>query len=773
MKNRSVFIGFLISYISMLLVTSIICMSLYILSTNIIENEISEANASLLRQAKDSIDSRIMKLSDTISEMYVNPRIQAALYSKSPISPDDRMNFLKITDDLKMYKITNNSDDIILNLFNVDKVITAGGITSSRLFHQLYFDTNELGYDKYKSIMNDNKFSKIAIESLILNFDKDKYIMKINSLPYNETALSLGSCVTIMKQSELNEKLSDIFPMDDISAFIVDKYNRIIARTGKELEYSNYTYKYLQELNNNKQKFYKKNIDGESVIVSTLDSDIEDWKYVIQVPEKVFWQKSSSMKKLSLGVIIIGLMVGVIIAYFYSKKNYSSIKNIMTKINITKDSDTNQNEYQLIEQSIVNVLEEKAIMQKRIQSQKEILKANYLRKILKGNVDNKLPIEEACVTYDINFVYSKGIVLVFYIDDCSKIASENNNDDSFTFAQFILKNIFEEMCLNNNYNNYTTSMDQIVANILMFKNGDEEQCLNNVHTMLEEFKNFIEDNFEIEFSIGVSDVYYEKSLEEKVMHISQSYQEALNAVEYRMVLGTGEIIYYNDIKEPKSYYNYPIEIEKKIINCIKSGNYDEAKKQIDTVMENNYSTNISIEMAKCLTFDIMSTILKIIDSKGDEQLLEELKPVKRIINAGSLKELKNEFYIILQRVCEYINNKIQRDSNRGLSERIKVVIAENYSDVNLNISTLADQFNLTPRYLSKIFKTETGTDLLWLIHTTRISRAKELLEEGDKNLTILQVANIVGYSEASSFIRVFKKYEGITPGNYKQMNKAQ
>ena len=49
----------------------------------------------------------------------------------------------------------------------------------------------------------------------------------------------------------------------------------------------------------------------------------------------------------------------------------------------------------------------------------------------------------------------------------------------------------------------------------------------------------------------------------------------------------------------------------------------------------------------------------------------------------------------------------------------------------------------------------------------RINKAKELLKR--EELTIAQIGQAVGYSNANAFIRVFKNYEGITPGKYKSM----
>ena len=76
---------------------------------------------------------------------------------------------------------------------------------------------------------------------------------------------------------------------------------------------------------------------------------------------------------------------------------------------------------------------------------------------------------------------------------------------------------------------------------------------------------------------------------------------------------------------------------------------------------------------------------------------------------------------------------------------------------------VAETFNLSGAYVSKLFKISTGVGLLDYIHQRRICKAKELLKEG---MNVAEVAAKVGYNNSNAFIRVFKKYEKITPGQY-------
>ena len=118
--------------------------------------------------------------------------------------------------------------------------------------------------------------------------------------------------------------------------------------------------------------------------------------------------------------------------------------------------------------------------------------------------------------------------------------------------------------------------------------------------------------------------------------------------------------------------------------------------------------------------------------------------------------------------AEYALNsrKSNNNSNEMFCQEIRDYISANYTDPDLNISQAAIHFGITPSYMSKIFKMETGKSLLAYISEVRICAAKELLEEGK---TIAQVAEEAGFRDSAALIRIFKKNVGMTPGQFREI----
>lgn len=86
----------------------------------------------------------------------------------------------------------------------------------------------------------------------------------------------------------------------------------------------------------------------------------------------------------------------------------------------------------------------------------------------------------------------------------------------------------------------------------------------------------------------------------------------------------------------------------------------------------------------------------------------------------------------------------------------------------LTVDTLARALELSPSYLSVLFKKETGTAVSEYIRQKRIETAKTLLQYTD--FSCMDIAEYLCFSSDSHFSRVFRQYTGQTPGAYRRQN---
>ena len=91
-------------------------------------------------------------------------------------------------------------------------------------------------------------------------------------------------------------------------------------------------------------------------------------------------------------------------------------------------------------------------------------------------------------------------------------------------------------------------------------------------------------------------------------------------------------------------------------------------------------------------------------------------------------------------------------------------IAQNLAG-NLSLDAIAQELHISASHLSRTFKKETSGSLTEYINKARINKAKELLQDTD--LLTYEISEAVGYNDATYFSSIFRKYEGISPSEYK------
>lgn len=121
----------------------------------------------------------------------------------------------------------------------------------------------------------------------------------------------------------------------------------------------------------------------------------------------------------------------------------------------------------------------------------------------------------------------------------------------------------------------------------------------------------------------------------------------------------------------------------------------------------------------------------------------------------------NHYEQYKNRKKQYFQKSIVNDINR-IEQYMKKNIQE-----HMTISQLSDKHNMSSTRLKECFKHVYGTGPYTHLRKLRMEKAAELLQ--NKNLNILEVANMLGYTNQSKFTSAFKNHYGITPAKYRQI----
>ncbi|KQT20849.1 AraC family transcriptional regulator [Chryseobacterium sp. Leaf404] len=142
---------------------------------------------------------------------------------------------------------------------------------------------------------------------------------------------------------------------------------------------------------------------------------------------------------------------------------------------------------------------------------------------------------------------------------------------------------------------------------------------------------------------------------------------------------------------------------------------------------------------------------------------DELSKAIIVSHLDSLLKYAQRFY-----KRQFINRKELTGSTVTKFNTLLTAHFEERKTTNIGLPTvslMAEKLHISSRYLSDLLKQETGKTALELIHLFLIAEAKNLLTEGELNVT--QISNLLGFENVTYFSRLFRKEVGITPNQYK------
>lgn len=263
---------------------------------------------------------------------------------------------------------------------------------------------------------------------------------------------------------------------------------------------------------------------------------------------------------------------------------------------------------------------------------------------------------------------------------------------------------------------------------------------------------------------------------EKIPEADQELDQARN---YRKMLGglPGEIVFYDGILRTTGLENRGSQEEQEerqrmLFQALLQGDASTAKEIFHTEIQDYFmNSRPAVKFVQLRFFEVVDRFLKTLEKAADElgrrEDLRDLQPGPRLLGAENISRLEEEADALLDEFCTMVG---QNGVQARLPNRIRTYILEHYQDPNLNVNRVADVFQVTPTYATRIFKQEFQCGILAYIQKVRVEEAKHLL---DSTHTIREVAEKVGFSTSSALIRSFKKLEGMTPAQYSQQRQPR
>ncbi|AFH61603.1 response regulator [Paenibacillus caseinilyticus] len=249
---------------------------------------------------------------------------------------------------------------------------------------------------------------------------------------------------------------------------------------------------------------------------------------------------------------------------------------------------------------------------------------------------------------------------------------------------------------------------------------------------------------------------------------AESYRQAARALQSARFLGEKSLVRFEDLGERITAPEGLSEREEAVILSLRSGNREGLMEQAERFIASIQSGKLGIEAAE-------HEMLRLIYLAAEESKKnagdaaggpwESFMPHIEFREMAANGEVAAWFRRQIEKIADW-SSSAREDTKHAAVTRARQYI-EGHGTRDLTLQEVAEHVGMNPTYFSVLFKEEMGESYIKYLTRYRMELAKSLLLQG---LKVQEVSEKVGYHTYRHFSEVFKKYTGVTPGQYKELS---
>ena len=202
-----------------------------------------------------------------------------------------------------------------------------------------------------------------------------------------------------------------------------------------------------------------------------------------------------------------------------------------------------------------------------------------------------------------------------------------------------------------------------------------------------------------------------------------------------------------------------------LVNSLIAGKYDqtpETVRQLQTDYIDSVSDNIEFARTRRRTLANILANALMESNLGDEDKARVLNDFRHAMESEDLNRVTESYF---GRVAALNTSDIKEAS---AYEEANAFIKENLHDHNLSVSMICDSLGMGVQKLTRIFHNNNDMAIAEYVNLLRVQEAQELLTSC-KDLSVSEIADMVGYNNSHSLTRNFRKFTGLTPTEFREL----
>ncbi len=500
----------------------------------------------------------------------------------------------------------------------------------------------------------------------------------------------------------------------------------------------NYNYHFMQSQRSDLQFYY---------ITPSRQNDIERTKIILNT------------------ILIVGILLalGVFAASYLTKKTYSPMKRLLS--HISSGSGLERDEFSAIEHILSSLNDENNRLNHYVERSKNLLQTNLLRSMMQGFSFSQQEYERVFADGGLDWMKRDISVVIYRLTDSPENAVIRDNAVSVTAD--ISADIYNILCdsLRKDMQCELVPLSS-TRTAVIFKAAAEERLISILSKLLP----YLEITFNISAVVAVSQITC------SLGNIHTAFSTANLMLDNGAANTQHNILLRSDMPEAaQSEFYYPLELEINLMDHTLNTMRSSVEKILEQILTENFDRrSLPPEQLSRLEFALAATISRLLNqqlNKSAEDLFGGGTAIYTEIKlCRTREELKKTMLWMLSAIMDSIDSQKKTQSTSFAADLMEYIALNYQKDISL--TDISRRFNLSASYLSTLFKNNFGENFKDYLNIYRIKKAKEIIND-NKYITIKELAAMVGFNNSDTFIRVFKRYEGISPGQYISKNYKQ
>jgi YesN/AraC family two-component response regulator len=687
--------------------------------------------------------------------------------------------------DIKDYYTLKDNVDNLIKLKRASNIIKSTFNSNYRL-HSIYVYLEEANYlitSAEEGIVVKNEFNDMGwleaynekkeasngtiwLNSRRIGQDKgnaDRNISAVNVitfiLPLKNLSLNLdGAIVVNVNEKELSNLINNTDLTSSGHVFIMDNTGEIVSHIDKSLVTNNIKNEpYVDKVISSPDStgYIIETFDNKKQLVAYNKTGFNNWIYVGVFSLSNLLENVNALRNNIIIILAFIIILGIVMSFFMSRRLYHPLNTLVQAVKQRKGIDLkdDENEVALLSRAFTTIARKEDALLDILEKNKLNMKEKYLMNLLKGDSD------KPSLEFQTEFAYKYFICSVLTIDRYERFTKVYSKEQQHYMKMLIMK-VCEDV-ISGPYKVASTLYD--VNKMVIVINADfndKDQVAMDISSNYRKVQEEISKAFDSTITVAIGGCH------EGEYGVYSSFVEALETLKHKLICGYGKIISYNSATIKENKYFYPSNAEKHIMNKLSLGLVDEALPAVRELIldlrsrpyiSSDNMLQIFMQLLGNTARFLMDNNINISDIFGHDYNIYQI-----VVGKETLEEIENWLLKFYSEIIEYMN----KDKNEGKDHAKKVFeFIKNNLKNNIDVTAIADYSGISYSYVRKLVKDKSGKTVVDYINGLRIEESKRLLKESEMGMS--DIALQVGYNNYQSFNRFFQKYEGITPGEFR------